>query len=48
MMKAKIYELAGDPAKASQLAEEGRNMDQQDRYLNNESVKFLFKNDKVY
>mmetsp|Transcript_17960 Transcript_17960/g.30556 ORF Transcript_17960/g.30556 Transcript_17960/m.30556 type:complete len:460 (-) Transcript_17960:35-1414(-) len=46
-LKAKIMQLAGNRQQARNLANEARNLDQADRYLNAYASKFMLKNDEL-
>jgi peptide alpha-N-acetyltransferase len=43
LVKAKIFQYAGNRVQAYNLTEEARNLDRADRYLNAHSSKFLLK-----
>ena len=45
-MKARVYKHAGDISTATLLMNKAREMDLQDRYINNKHVKYLFRNDE--
>jgi len=45
--KAKLMQQMGNPREAMKLAEEARNLDHADRYLNAHSSKYLFNHNKI-
>jgi len=47
MRKARILKKLGELEKASVIADEGRGLDLQDRYLNNKATKYAFRADKI-
>ena len=47
MRKARILKKMGDLDKAAAIADEGRALDLQDRYLNNKATKYAFRADKI-